>query len=192
MDWRYANDLFWIIRNSEKMSRLILLIPLLAVLIISIFLFIFLLQEKDPLKPPSALINEELPKFTIKNLFDEKNNITEINIANQMVIINFFASWCAPCKAEHPLFFKIKEDNPNVLILGIDMQDTNEDAIKFLNADGNPYDHVGVDEQGYVGIEFGVVGLPETFLVNKSGKIIYKYLGPLTKEIIKNEIQPLL
>ena len=72
------------------------------------------------------------------------------------------------------------------------MQDTEEDAIKFLETDGNPYDYVGVDKNGFNGVEFGVLGLPETFLVNKKGKIIYKYLGPLTKEIIENEILPLL
>ena len=107
-------------------------------------------------------------------------------------IVNFFASWCAPCKAEHPLFFEIKEKYPNLFILGIDMQDTNKDALSFLNKDGNPYDYVGVDKFGFVAVEFGVIGLPETFLVNKAGKIIYKYLGPLTKEIIKNELEPFL
>ena len=88
--------------------------------------------------------------------------------------------------------FKIKEEYPNVIILGINMKDTSEDATQFLNTDGNPYDYVGIDKQGFVAIEFGVMGLPETFLVNKSGKIIYKYLGPLTKKIIKNEIKPFL
>ena len=72
------------------------------------------------------------------------------------------------------------------------MQDNDIDAIEFLNNDGNPYNYVAVDKHGFVGIEFGVVGLPETFLVNSNGKIIYKYLGPLTKEILKNEIEPLL
>ena len=72
------------------------------------------------------------------------------------------------------------------------MQDAENDALKFLNEDGNPYDYVGVDKYGFVGIEFGVVGLPETFLINKSNKIIYKYLGPLTKEIFQNEIEPII
>ena len=72
------------------------------------------------------------------------------------------------------------------------MQDTNKDTLSFLNKDGNPYDYVGVDKFCFVAVEFGVIGLPETFLVNKAGKIIYKYLGPLTKEIIKNELEPFL
>ena len=121
--------------------------------------------------------DENLPKFKIVNLFDEKESISNTKILDQVTLINFFASWCAPCKAEHPLFFEIKEKYPNLFILGIDMQDTNKNALSFLNKDGNPYDYVGVDKFGFVAVEFGVIGLPETFLVNKAGKIIYKYLG---------------
>ena len=136
--------------------------------------------------------DENFPKFKIVNLFDRKESISNTKILDQVTLINFFASWCAPCKAEHPLFFEIKEKYPNLFILGIDMQDNNKDALDFLNKDGNPYDYVGVDKFGFVAVEFGVIGLPETFLVNKAGKIIYKYLGPLTKEIIKNELEPFL
>ena len=90
------------------------------------------------------------------------------------------------------LFFQIKKQNPNLYILGINHKDKKNDAINYLNQDGNPYDFVGVDKEGLIGLEFGVFGLPETFLINKSGKIIYKYLGPSYKKSYKNEIQPLL
>ena len=174
------------------MKKFILSMPVIIVIIISIFLFIFLLEEKDPTKPPSALLNEDIPIYNLPNLFDENELLSTKDLKDKITLINFFASWCAPCKAEHPLFFDIKEKYNDLFILGIDMQDENEKAIKFLNTDGNPYDYVGVDKYGFVAVEFGVVGLPETFLINSSGKIIYKYLGPLTKEIIKNEIEPLL
>ena len=174
------------------MNKVILSLPIFLVLIITIFLFIFLFAQKDPSKPPSALIDEVLPKFSIPELFNEDQLVSNQDIKNKISLINFFASWCAPCKAEHPLFFEIKKQFPNLIILGIDMQDVNEDAINFLTIDGNPYDYVGIDKNGFIGVEFGVVGLPETFLVDKSNKIIYKYLGPLTKEIFKNEIIPLL
>ena len=174
------------------MNKFYLSIPIIFLILISFFLFIFLLQNKDPNKPPSALINQELPNFNVKDLFNDNNFLTNNDLSNNFTLINFFASWCIPCKAEHPLFFEIKKKYPDLFILGIDMQDKNEDAIEFLNFDGNPYDFVGVDKNGLVGVEFGVIGLPETFLINKSGKIIYKYLGPLTKEVIKNEIKPLL
>lgn len=174
------------------MKKLILSVPIIFIIIICIFLFIFLLQEKNPSKPPSALINEDLPKFKLVNLFDKNELLLNGDLNNQITLINFFASWCIPCKAEHPVFFEIKKKHNNLFILGVNMQDEKKKAIDFLKLDGNPYDYVGVDKHGFVAIEFGVVGLPETFLVNSSGKIIYKYLGPLTKEIIKNEIEPLL
>ena len=174
------------------MKKIVLLMPILFIILISIFLFIFLLQNKDPSKPPSSLINENLPNFKMINLFNEDKSISSKDLSNKFTLVNFFASWCAPCKAEHPLFFDIKNKYPDLFILGVNMQDKKDDAITFLNLDGNPYDYVGVDKQGFVAIEFGVVGLPETFLIDRSGKIIYKYLGPITKEIIKNEIQPLL
>jgi cytochrome c biogenesis protein CcmG/thiol:disulfide interchange protein DsbE len=174
------------------MKKIILSLPLILVLIISGFLLFFLLEKKDPTKPPSALLNEDVPEYKLPNLYDESEMISEKNLKGKVTLINFFASWCAPCKAEHPLFFEIKKKYNNLFILGIDMQDENEKAIKFLSDDGNPYDYVGVDKYGFIAIEFGVVGLPETFIVNSSGKIIYKYLGPLTKEIVKDEIEPLL
>lgn len=192
MVWGSFNDFFRINGNKEKMNKFILSMPVIFIIVINIFLFIFLLQDKDPTKPPSTLLNENVPQFKLVNLFDKKESLSTDDFKNKITLINFFASWCAPCKVEHPLFFKIKKKHNDLFILGIDMKDENDKAIDFLNSDGNPYDYVGVDNHGLVAIEFGVVGLPETFLVNSSGKIIYKYLGPLKEEIIKNEIEPLL
>ena len=174
------------------MNKFILFIPIALIIIIVIFLSIFLLQNKNPNRPPSALINEDVPIINLTNLFDEDESILTSNLKNKMTLINFFASWCIPCKAEHPIFFEIKKLYPELFILGINMQDKKNDALKFLNTDGNPYDYVGIDKKGLSGIEFGVVGLPETFLVNNSGKIIYKFLGPVTNKIFINEILPLL
>jgi cytochrome c biogenesis protein CcmG/thiol:disulfide interchange protein DsbE len=190
MVWSYNNDIFRITWYTKKMNKFFLFIPIFFIFIISIFLFIFLIQNKDPTKPPSSLLDENLPNFKMVNLFNEEEFIKNSDVDNKFILINFFASWCTPCKAEHPLFFEIKKKFPNLFILGIDMQDKKSDAIKFLNDDGNPYDYVGVDEFGFVSIEFGVIGLPETFLINESGKIIYKHLGPLTKKIIENDIYP--
>ena len=192
MVWGNFNDFFRLDWNKKKMKKFIISMPIFFIIFISIFLFIYLIQEKDPTKPPSALLNENLPNFKLTNLFNNNELLLTKDVNNKITLINFFASWCAPCKAEHPLFFEIKKKHKDIFILGIDMQDENDKAISFLNEDGNPYDYVGVDKHGFVAVEFGVVGLPETFLVNTSGKIIYKYLGPLTKEIIKNEIEPLL
>jgi len=189
---RDDNDIVWSYRNKKKMKKLILSLPIIIILLISSFSLIYLLQKKDPNKPPSALLDENLPEINLVNLFNEEEMLSNYDLKEKTVLINFFASWCAPCKVEHPLFFDIKKKYPSLYLIGIDHKDKKEDALKYLNVGGNPYDYVGVDKKGSVGLEFGVFGLPETFLVNSSGKIIYKYLGPLTKKIFENEIKPLL
>jgi len=172
------------------MNKTFLFAPLIIVLLIAVFCLIFLLQGKDPGKPPSALLYKNLPDFDIVSLFDDSDVISNKDLKGDIMLINFFASWCAPCKVEHPLFFEIKKKYPNVLLIGIDFKDKQEDAIHYLNTMGNPYDYVGVDNKGSIGLELGVFGLPETFIVNSKGIIIYKHLGPLTTKIITNEITP--
>ena len=186
------NDVVWIYRNKKKMKKLLLSLPIIVIILISSFSLIYLLQKKDSNKPPSALLNENLPEINLVNLFNEEEILSNYDLKEKTIMINFFASWCAPCKVEHPLFFDIKKKYPNLYLIGIDHKDKKEDALIYLGGEGNPYDYVGVDKKGSVGLEFGVFGLPETFLVNSSGKIIYKYLGPLTKKVFENEIKPLL
>ena len=192
MAWCVNNDIIWTYRNKKKMKKIFLFLPIIVIILISSFSLIYLLQKKDPNKPPSALLDENLPEINLVNLFNEEEMLSNYDLKEKTVLINFFASWCAPCKVEHPLFFDIKKKYPNLYLIGIDHKDKKEDALKYLNVEGNPYDYVGVDKKGSVGLEFGVFGLPETFLVNSSGIIIYKYLGPLTKKVFKNEIKPLL
>ena len=174
------------------MNKALIITPIIILLIICIFTLVYLLDNKDPNKPPSALLNKEVPFFESQSLFNANEIVKNENIKNKKVLINFFASWCLPCKVEHPLFFNISKEYPNLYILGINHKDKEEDAKKYLLEDGNPYTFVGVDHDGMIALEFGVFGLPETFLINEDGKIIYKFMGPLTVEIIKNEIIPLL
>jgi len=140
----------------------------------------------------SDMLDKNLPNFEIINLFDESKKLSNTDINNKQVLINFFASWCAPCKDELPLFFILKNNQPNMMIVGIDYKDKKSDALKFFEEEGNPYHFVGLDNNGNIGYEFGVFGLPETFLTNNEGKIIYKHLGPLSKKVVQNEILPLL
>ena len=169
-----------------------ILIPILLLLFLCIFSAIYILQKRNPNETPSALLNKKLPSFSTKSLYNEYVNLSSDNLKKKYTLINFFASWCAPCKIEHPLFFNIKESHPNLFIIGVDYKDSKNEALDYLKKDGNPYDFVGYDKQGLIGLEFGVFGLPETFLINKKGKIIYKHLGPLDKKIIENDIYPLL
>ena len=188
----YNNGIYRFRRCNKKMNRIVILTPLLILLIICVFALIYLLSNKDPNKPPSVLINKPVPFFKTSSLYDNKNIITTDDIKNKKVLINFFASWCLPCKAEHSLFFYLSRNFPNLYILGFNHKDNQDDAIEYLLEDGNPYNYVGIDNDGMIALEFGVFGLPETFLINEDGKIIYKFMGPLTKEIIKNEVVPLL
>ena len=174
------------------MYRIIILTPLIILLIICIFSLVYLLSGKDPNKPPSALLNKDVPIFESSSLYNSKEIIKTIDIKDKKTLINFFASWCSPCKIEHPLFFEIRKKHPELYLLGFNHKDPASDAKKYLEDDGNPYDFVGVDSDGLIALEFGVFGLPETYLINEDGKIVYKFMGPITKDILKNEIEPLL
>ena len=192
MAWSDNNGVFRFNSSYTKMNRIIILIPLIILLTICIFSLIYLLSGKDPNKPPSALLNKNVPVFESSSLYNDKEIIKTINIKNKKTLINFFASWCSPCKIEHPLFFEIREKYPDLYLLGFNHKDLASAAKKYLKDDGNPYDFVGVDSDGLIALEFGVFGLPESYLINEDGKIIYKFMGPITKDVLKNEIEPLL
>ena len=166
--------------------------PLIGLVIICLFFLIFILLEKNPNDPPSALLNKSLPNFSSINLYDTEEVLLSENLKGKYTLINFFASWCTPCRAEHHLFFKIKKEIPELFILGFSHKDDLDDSKKYLEEEGNPYSFVGIDKDGKIAFEFGVFGLPETFIINNEGKIIFKHTGPLTQQIIENEIKNIL
>ncbi|MDC0060490.1 DsbE family thiol:disulfide interchange protein [Pelagibacteraceae bacterium] len=170
------------------MNRVILIIPLIGLVIICLFFLIFILLEKNPNDPPSALLNKTLPTFSSINLYDKEDVFLSDNLKEKYTLINFFASWCIPCRAEHHLFFKIKKEIPELFIIGFSHKDDLADSKKYLEEEGNPYSFVGIDRDGKIAFDFGVFGLPETFIINKNREIIYKHTGPLTKKIIEGEI----
>jgi len=173
------------------MKKVILLLPLVLLMAVCLFFLLFILLNKDPKNPPSALLNKDLPIFSLVNLYKDNEYLFSKNLKGKNILINFFASWCAPCKAEHHLFFQIKKEMPELLIFGISHKDNPTDSKKYLKKNGNPYSFVGIDADGKIALEFGVMGLPETFIINDKGKIIFKHTGALTKKIIDNEISKL-
>ena len=170
------------------MKKAILMAPLLVLTIICLFFLIFILLGRNPNDPPSALLNKNLPSFSSINLYNNEETLMSDNLKGKYTLINFFASWCTPCRAEHHLFFKIKKEIPELYILGFSHKDDLNDSKKYLEEEGDPYAFVGIDRDGKIAFEFGVFGLPETFITNKNGEIIYKHTGPLTKKIIEDEI----
>ena len=173
------------------MNRAILMVPFIVLTTICLFFLIFILLKKNPNDPPSALLNKNLPNFSSIGLYNNEEILMSENLKGKYTLINFFASWCTPCRAEHHLFFKIKKEIPELYILGFSHKDDLNDSKKYLEEEGNPYSFVGIDKDGKSAFDVGVFGLPETFITNKDGKIIYKHTGPLTKKIIKDEIATL-
>ena len=166
------------------MNKKIFLVPaVLFFLLIGVF-FYLLLIDRDPSELPSMLINKEAPRFKAKSLFDEKIIISNTEFGEEIVLINFFATWCSPCREEHQ-FIKKLSNEPGIKLIGINYKDKNKIAKKWLNEMGNPYSKVGVDKNGSIAIDWGLYGIPETYVVDKNGIVQYKYIGPITKKTYK-------
>ena len=166
------------------MNKKIFLVPaVLFFLLISVF-FYLLLIDRNPSELPSVLINKEAPQFKAESLFDEKIIISNTEFGEEIVLINFFATWCLPCREEHQ-FIKKLSNEPGIKLIGINYKDKKKIAKKWLNEMGNPYSKVGVDRNGRIAIDWGLYGIPETYVVDKNGIVQYKYIGPITKKTYK-------
>ena len=155
----------------------------IKIIILLIFLFVigvfYISLTRDTNYNTSDLINKNSPEFKFIS-FNETNFITRNDIKkNDFTLINFWASWCAPCKAEHPILMKLSEAK-NLMILGINFKDKNIQAKKFLSELGDPYDLLAKDKNGKQSVGFGVYGIPESILINKDLMIIQKFVGPLS------------
>ncbi len=146
--------------------------------------------QKDPRVVPSPLINKPAPVFSLPNLADPSFKSTPEQWRGRTVLVNFFASWCAGCQVEHPLMMQLAEQG--VEIVGIAYKDDALDAQRWLARHGNPYRSVLMDLNGQVGIDWGVYGVPESFVVDGKGLILYKQIGPLTEGDWQAKVRPLM
>jgi cytochrome c biogenesis protein CcmG/thiol:disulfide interchange protein DsbE len=146
--------------------------------------------RQDPREVPSPLIGKPAPAFELPNL-EGTANVTPQDLKGRPVLVNFFASWCAGCQVEHPVLMKLAHEY-NVEIVGMDYKDTREDAQAWLNRHGLPYRSVIADSQGTAGLDWGVYGVPETFVISADGHILYKQIGPMTLEAWREHIAPLM
>lgn len=165
------------------------LVPLAVFLVIAVFLGMGL--TRDPRKLPSTMIDKPAPQFTLARVQALDRHFSPEEMRGQVWLLNVWASWCAPCRVEHPLLVEI-ERSKLVPIVGLNYKDRPEDALKFLGQLGDPYVASASDRDGRVGIEYGVYGVPETFVIDKRGRIRHKHVGPLTSEALQKEILPLV
>jgi cytochrome c biogenesis protein CcmG/thiol:disulfide interchange protein DsbE len=170
------------------LKRLLTLLPL-ALFAVLIGYFALGLQH-DPHLLPSAMIDKPAPEFALPPLLDDKPGLARADLADGPVLVNFFASWCVPCRAEHPILARIAGEG--VRIDGIDYKDKPDDAKRWLTELGDPYRRLAVDRDGRVAIDFGVYGVPETYVVDRAGKIRYRQVGPITPDDLARTIRPLL
>lgn len=176
------------------MRRVLLVLPIVLFAVLIIVLGVMTLQTNDGRDPsliPSPLIGKPAPAFSLPAVAENiAGGFATGDLRGKATMVNVFASWCIPCLAEHPLITRLAADG--LTVYGINHRDTADEAIKWLKRNGNPYTAVGFDPDGRVSTEWGVTGIPETFIINANGIIIYKHSGPITPDVLEDKILPKL
>lgn len=159
-------------------------------LLLGLLVLLALGLRQDPSLVPSPLIGKPAPEFTLPMLEDAQQTLTPAALTGRPVLVNFFASWCAGCQVEHPLLMRLAGEG--VEIVGLDYKDEPQAARRWLQRHGNPYRIVAQDRDGLAGLDWGVYGVPETYVLDADGTIVYKQVGPLTERAWEQHIRPLL
>jgi cytochrome c biogenesis protein CcmG/thiol:disulfide interchange protein DsbE len=170
------------------MRKLLSLLPLILFLVL-VGYFSLSLRE-GPRDLPSALINQPAPNFVLPPL-GMGDAVSLASLKGRVTVVNFFASWCVPCRLEQPMLMRLAKQD-KIPIIGVAYKDRAQDAEKLLDDAGDPYSRVGLDESGRTGIDFGVYGVPETYVIDKEGRIRRRFVGPLTPDAVAKELLPLL
>ena len=173
----------------KYLKRTLFFLPVIIFLFV-ILTFYFALKFNNSDEIPSNLIKKIAPKIELTPLDDKALPSSLDLIAPEIKFVNFWASWCAPCRAEHPMLKKIAELNFSVI--GVNYKDDPEKALAFLDELGDPYTKVGADLSGRNGLNWGLYGVPETFIIDESGKILLRHAGPITTTIFENKLKPKL
>lgn len=170
------------------MSRYLL--PLVAVIGLIVFLVIGLTRG-DPRALPSPFIGKPAPEFELPTLKDPARTVGSSDLAGDMALVNVWATWCVGCREEHPFLLQLAAED-SIPIYGINWRDTRPEAMTWIQQLGDPYIASGFDGSGRVGIDWGVYGAPETFLVNADGIVLHKHLGPLNRQAWERDFLPLI
>lgn len=173
------------------LRRLLFLLPALVFVGVGVALAVGL--TRDPEELPSTLLDRPLPRFDLPPIAGgaKDRGLAAADLEGHVSLLNVFASWCAPCRVEHPILARLAEQE-GVAVYGVDYKDAPADARAYLDQLGDPYRRVGADRDGRVGIDLGITGVPETFVVDGTGRVVYRYAGPLTPEVVDDTILPLV
>ncbi|MBT4040501.1 MAG: DsbE family thiol:disulfide interchange protein [Rhodospirillales bacterium] len=178
--------------NEDKYvphGRLLFFVPVVAFAGIAVAFAIGL--TLNPQEIPSALIGKEVPEFALPPVKGRALSLSSTDLKGEILLVNVFASWCVECRAEHPLLMKLSREG-TVPIHGLNYKDQPDDAANWLDTLGDPYTRTGADLSGRVAIDWGVYGVPETFVVDRNGTIIHKHIGALTQQSFDAEIRSLI
>lgn len=146
---------------------------------------------RDPSNLPSTLIGKAVPEFTLPPVKGRTLGLSSDDLKGEVSLVNVFASWCVACREEHPLFMKLAAQG-TVPLHGLNYKDQPDDAAKWLDSLGDPYKRTGADISGRVAIDWGVYGVPETFVIGADGRVAYKHIGPVSEEALTGTILPLV
>ncbi|HLR12653.1 MAG TPA: DsbE family thiol:disulfide interchange protein [Burkholderiaceae bacterium] len=164
-------------------------LPLLVFVLLMAFLGVGL--TLNPREVPSPLIGKQAPEFTLSRVANASETLSSASLKNQVWLLNVWASWCGACRQEHQVLTDLARSGA-VPIYGLNHKDKRDNAQRWLERFGNPYAESFYDPDGHVGIDFGVYGVPETFLIDADGTILYKHAGPVTPELLDETILPLV
>lgn len=166
----------------------LVIVPLIAFVLMGLFGWGLLYGNQNL---PSTLIDKPVPEFALPAVQGQTEGLATADLRGQVSLVNFFASWCVPCRAEHPLFVEIAQRG-EVPLYGINYKDKPAEAEAWLAELGNPYTRIGADLNGRVAIDWGVYGIPETFVIAPDGTIAFKVIGQITRPILEDQVMPLV
>ena len=172
---------------SRRLSGVII-VPIAALALMGVFGW-GLFNGSDEL--PSVLLGKPVPEFSLSHVQGYPGGLSNVDLQGHISLVNVFASWCVPCRAEHPLLMELSKAG-DIPIYGINYKDPPDQAVAWLNELGNPYTRIGADIDGRAAIEWGVYGIPETYVISAKGTIAYRYVGPLTRRSLTETILPLI
>jgi cytochrome c biogenesis protein CcmG/thiol:disulfide interchange protein DsbE len=175
--------------RQKGRKRLVFLLPVAIFIVLAVALAWGL--TRNPGELPSVLIGKPVPEFVLPPVQGRTLGLSSDDLKGEVSLVNVFASWCTACRDEHPLFMRLRASGV-VPIHGLNFRDRPEDAASWLDELGDPYTRTGADRNGRVGIDWGVYGVPETFVVGPDGRITYKHVGPVTEQALKETILPLV